>query len=356
MRLRRLFVFGALIALSSSFMAPAAHAQLNGFGTVRPIPSGNVQSGTDATGEPGTSRLNVVVRGADGQVWRNTSLDGTSWIGWNPLPILPGGIKGDPTIVSWEAGRLDVFARGPDDKLWQSTRFTFSNDFGPWIKPVGDDGVLASSPDATVRGPGRLDVFVLGTDGQIYQRFWLNDRWNGGGWIAQSEPVGPTSAVGDPSAVWASPGGPNRLDLFIRGSDDKLWQRSWNGSSWTPWGQPFGLLGTLASSPDAALFDQGAVGRDQVAVFVRGTDGGIWGISTTGGFSQWVRLGQPGDVVVDAALGRDPGHASQVGLRPPRRRRRPGEDGVQQRAARRGPEDPVAPPQRLGSALSVRHG
>lgn len=299
MTIRRICSFGAVVALLVTLAAPA-QGQLAGTGTVRPLTPGNVQSGVDAANEPGVNRLNVVVRGTDGQLWRNSSVDGTSWIAWVPLPPLPGGIKGDPTIVSWEAGRLDVFARGQDDKLWQSTRFSIQGDFQPWIKPVGDDGVLASSPDATVRGPGRLDVFVLGTDGQIYQRFWANDRWNGGGWIAQSEPVGATSAVGDPSAVWASPTGPERLDIFIRGSDDKLWQRTWNGSAWTPWGQPFGPLGTLASSPDATLYDQGVI-RDQVAVFVRGTDGGVWGISTTAGSSsQWVRLGQPVDVIVDS--------------------------------------------------------
>lgn len=278
-------------------LAFPADAQLAGIGTVRPIPSGNVQSGVDATSEPGTNRLNVVVRGTDGQLWRNTSLDGVSWVGWNALPPLAGGVKGDPTIVSWEPGRLDVFARGQDDKLWQTTRFSFQGDFQPWIKPVGDDGVLGSSPDATVRGPGRLDVVVLGTDGQLYQRFWLNDRWSGG-WIPQGEPAGATSLVGDPTAVWASPTGPNRLDLFARGSDDKLWRRSWNGSAWSDWARPFGTLGTLASSPDATLYDQGVI-RDQVAVFVRGTDGGLWGISAPGGFTDWVRLGQPGDVTVD---------------------------------------------------------
>lgn len=280
-------------------VAQPGGADLTAPGTVRPIPTGNAQSSPDAVVELGTNRITVVVRGTDTQLWFNRSINGgQSWSGWIPLPHLAGGVQGDPTVVSWAPGRIDVFVRGADDKLWQTTQFDVFGVFGAWIKPVGDEGVLASSPEAVVRGEGRLDVFVLGTDGQIYQRFWLNNSWNGG-WIPHGEPAGTTSLVGEPAAVWSAPISPERLDVYARGSDDKLWQRTWNGVAWSEWVRPIGDRGVLASSPEATRFSDGT--GDLTAVFVRGTDGGLWGIDfRPSGWGNWVRLGGPGDTIVDS--------------------------------------------------------
>ena len=293
----RLVMVAAATLLAAPLTPTAAHADLVGSGTVRAI-GGNVQSGVDATNEPGTDRTDVVVRGTDGQVWINSG-DTTPWTRVN---FLPGGIKGDPTVTSWANGRVDVFARGADDKLWQSFKPFAQADFQPWIKPLGDDGTLAGSPDATALRPGRLDVFVTGTDGQIYQRFWNDVAWNRS-WIPLGAPAVNISVVGDPTAVWGRPTAVNRLDLFVRGSDDKLWQDNWNGSSWSGWARPVGLNGALASSPDATLFDRGGTPASQsnIAVFVRGTDGGMWGIDFTSiGWGSWARFGTSADTILDS--------------------------------------------------------
>lgn len=298
MRARRLYLM-SLVAAALFMSAAPVLADLTGTGTVRPIPNGTITSGPDAVTEIGTNRVTVIARGTDNQLWAIISADaGNSWGGWVPLPQLAGGVNGEPSIVSWEAGRIDVFVRGADDKLWQSTRFDIFGVFQPWIRPVGTDGVLASSPAASVRGPGRLDVFVLGTDGQIYQRFWAGNSWNSG-WIAQGEPAGATGLVGDPAPVWSAPIAAERLDLFARGSDDKLWWKFWNGSAWSEWARPVGQVGTLASSPDATRFTDGS--GDFIALFVRGTDGGLYGIDfRPAGPGNWVRLGGPSDVIVDS--------------------------------------------------------
>jgi hypothetical protein len=298
MRTRRLYLMPLVVAALCLSAAPV-QADLTGTGTVRPIPNGTITSGPDAVTEPGTARVTVVARGTDNQLWRVHSLDnGNSWGGWGPLPQLAGGVVGEPAVVSWEAGRIDVFVRGTDDKLWQTTRFDLFGDFQPWIRPVGTDGVLASSPGVTVRGPGRLDVFVLGTDGLIYQRFWAGNSWNSG-WLAQGEPAGEFGLVGDPSPVWSAPIAAERLDLFARGTDDKLWWKFWNGSVWSEWARPVGQAGTLASSPETTRFTDGS--GDFIALFVRGTDGGLYGIDfRPSGAGNWVRLGGPNDVIVDS--------------------------------------------------------
>jgi len=73
----------------------------------------------------------------------------------------------------------------------------------------------------------------------------------------------------DPAATsW----GGDRLDVFIRGNDDALWHKWWDGSGWSPWES---LGGTLTSSPAAAYRDD-RPRRKWVDVFAIGPDSTIW--------------------------------------------------------------------------------
>src|SRR5206468_2278916 len=143
------------------------------------------------------------------------------WSLYTSLGSPPGGAVGDPAIVSWAPGRLDLFVRGSDNKLWQRFSTNGGAAWSPWIQPVGTEGTLASGPDATSRGPGLLDVVVAGTDGALYQRFWDGQRWNSA-WLRQGAPGGgtpnpPPGVVGTPTAV--SPNGV-LLDLIARDTTD----------------------------------------------------------------------------------------------------------------------------------------
>ncbi|MDQ6614455.1 MAG: DUF3152 domain-containing protein [Actinomycetota bacterium] len=125
------------------------------------------------------------------------------------------------------------------------------------------DGVLRSSP-ATVRQPSfGLAAFVTGTDGGLW---WSTDRQ---GWVALGSPPA-TTVVGDPAAVsWAD----GRIDVFVRGGDNRLWQQwtSCGGCQWSGWFKPVGDEGTLASPPTATSWGPG-----RIDVFVRGIDGGVY--------------------------------------------------------------------------------
>ena len=246
---------------------------------------GIVLSGPDAAAVRGSERVDVVVRGTDGFYW--TYWNGSAWTGWAGLGAPPGGALGDPTVASWSPGRLDVFVRGADDKLWQRFSDNGGANWSPWIKPLGDDGVLASAPEVSSRGPGLLDVFVRGTDGNVYQRYYDRD-WNPF-WLSQGQP--PVGTRGEPATA-SQDGG--RVDIFVRGGDDKLWQRSWNGG-WSAWVQPVGNDGTLASSPEATSW-----GTGNLLVFVRGTDDGIYTLRFGGAWGGWMRLGGQGDVTPSA--------------------------------------------------------
>jgi hypothetical protein len=59
-------------------------------------------------------------------------------------------------------------------------------------------------------------------------------------------------------------------DVFARGQDDRLWQKSWDHDHWTDW-QPHNDGFVLASSPVAD-----SMGPDHIHLFVRGTDNQLW--------------------------------------------------------------------------------
>jgi hypothetical protein len=67
----------------------------------------------------GTDRLDLFVRGTDGQVYRSVN-NGGGWSGWVPL----GGLTvSAPAAVATSANRIDLWARGANNalqhKFWQ---------------------------------------------------------------------------------------------------------------------------------------------------------------------------------------------------------------------------------------------
>jgi hypothetical protein len=135
-------------------------------------------------------------------------------------------------------------------------------------------GVLSSGPDASSWGTSREDVFVRGQDNALWYR-----TFNGASWTGWQSLGGIITA--DPGAVsW----GPNRIDVLIRGQDRQLWHRWFDGSNWSGW-EPLG--GILASAPDVA---SPAPGR--LDVFIQGQDNQLWQISLiNGSWTGWQPLG-----------------------------------------------------------------
>ncbi len=167
----------------------------------------------------------------------------------------------------------DAGALGFDDRYgygWVDPTAAVANP-GPW-GPQG--GVLTSSPDIASWGEGRLDAFVRGTDNALWHKTWDGTGWTGweslGGYLTS-----------DPGAVsW----GPNRLDVFVRGGDNALWHRGWDGTGWTGWAW---LGGHLTSAPDVASWGPG-----RLDVMVRGPDNALWHKAWDGtAWTGWGSLG-----------------------------------------------------------------
>jgi pregnancy-associated plasma protein-A/repeat uncharacterized protein DUF346 len=142
--------------------------------------------------------------------------------------------------------------------------------------------IASSAPTPAVAwGPNRLDVFVLGTDHALYHKWWNGSSW--GPSLTGYEFQGGVITSSPETVAW----GPNRLDVFVLGTDHALYHKWWNGSSWGPslTGYEF-MGGVITSQPEAVAW-----GPNRLDVFVLGTDralyhkwwnGSSWGPSLTG--------------------------------------------------------------------------
>ena len=88
----------------------------------------------------------------------------------------------------------------------------------------------------------------------------LYHQWFGSGHWANWEPLGGVLSAGPTAASWE----PNRLDVFVRGTDNGLYHRWWDGSQWRGF-EPHG--GALTANPSAV-----SKSWNRIDVFVRGTD------------------------------------------------------------------------------------
>jgi len=127
-------------------------------------------------------------------------------------------------------------------------------------------GVITSGPDVASWGPNRLDVFVSGTEHGLWQVTWDGVSWS---WHFVGGVI-----TSDPGAVASTT---NHLDVFARGQEGGLWQASWNGSTCT-WTFLGGLIGTGpgAASCAAGHLDVSVIGVDQ-QLWRRGYNGASWG-------------------------------------------------------------------------------
>jgi glucose/arabinose dehydrogenase len=82
-----------------------------------------------------------------------------------------GLVSSGPAAASWSAGRLDVFVKGVDGQLWHKW---FDGGWSGW-EALG--GGLDGAPAAASWSAGRLDVFVKGVDGQLWHK-WFDGGWN----------------------------------------------------------------------------------------------------------------------------------------------------------------------------------
>ena len=83
-------------------------------------------------------------------------------------------------------------------------------------------------PEVVSWGPNRLDVFVIGTDRALYHKWWDGSAWRPS--LTGYERLGGVCISAPRAVAWA----PNRLDVFVVGTDGALYHKWWDGSAWGP--------------------------------------------------------------------------------------------------------------------------
>jgi hypothetical protein len=144
---------------------------------------------------------------------------------------------------------------------------------GGWSGWESLGGVLydGSAPAASSWGSGRLDVFVRGTGNGLYQKYF-NGTWSG--WISHGGVL-----TSSPAAVsW----GPNRIDVFAKSKNNTLIHK-WYDGRWSGWED---LGGSITDAPTASSW-----GNGRLDVFVRGSDGALHHKWYDGRWSGWESLG-----------------------------------------------------------------
>jgi hypothetical protein len=96
---------------------------------------------------------------------------------------------------------------------------------GTWYGPQSLGGVLTSAPAAVSWGANRIDVVVRGGQNHIYHKYWDGSAWQPSGGF---EDLGGTSTSDPGISSW----GAGRLDVFCRGTDNALWHSWFDSAGW----------------------------------------------------------------------------------------------------------------------------
>jgi hypothetical protein len=194
--------------------------------------------------------------------------------------------------VSWAPGRLDLFATGADLK---TVHKAYDPSLG-WVPALQNGaeqwdnmgGKIIGKPAAVAWGPNRLDVFVRGTDNQVYHKAWDGSAWYPGGGVTEWENLGGTLA-GNPVAVsWSK----ERLDVFGRGFDGQIHHKWWSPQSgWGPSVLGWEAMGGKASSDPVVT----SWGSGRLDMIIRGYDGAVYHKAFAGSWypslTEWSSLG-----------------------------------------------------------------
>lgn len=215
------------------------------------------------------SALFLFVRGLNDGIWQNfLNTSGSTWSGWNELPGGGRTPSSPAAFVTGFNGLLYVFVRGANDGVWVNVLNPFTNNWSGWSELPGGGRTL-SAPAAVVYG-GRLHLFVRGLNDGI----WMNalNETEPRTWSGWSELPSGGRTLSSPAAVAESldPLG-GSLAVFVRGTNDGIWQNVLNrlNGTWSGWNELPGGGRTL-SSPTAVMYN------NRLHLFVRGLNDGVW--------------------------------------------------------------------------------
>lgn len=209
--------------------------------------------------------------------------------------LLARGVRpvGTPAIVSLGLSPTPsrpvvmTLARGDDSRVYE--RRAAQAQLGSTWSAL--PGTVASDPAAVSWSQSESRIDVVAISGSDVVKIAYHDGGWESGWTSIGAPgVGVSQDSGPAVASW----GVNRLDVFVRGNDDHVWQKSWLGTSWSDWSRPRATNSgrvQLSTRPAAVSWDEG-----RIDLVIRGLDGGLYHLPFFNGIwsPTWFRIGNPG--------------------------------------------------------------
>ena len=225
----------------------------------------------------------LVVRGSNnGIYYRIYNSEEETWGNWNALP----GSTLDTPAAAFCGDELHVVVRGMDGaSLYHGCVDLLTDEFSGWSWVSGS---TPSMPRLTSDGD-TLYLVVRGNDNRIYHRQYdlVTESW--GGWNAV--PTGTT--VDSPAAAIDG----DYLHLVVRGMDDGLYHQivylpTLDYLGWS------GIGGTTPSAPTLTSNYKNSGDDHILYLTVRGSDNGIYFRSYDGSWNSWIGLpGSTNDAV-----------------------------------------------------------
>lgn len=133
-----------------------------------------------------------------------------------------------------------------------------------WHGWFGLGGDIKGTPAAVAPTPETIDIYVRGADDRLWQKWWDGQQWqpSDGGWAVHDDGF----KLGSSPAVVAA--GAHFREVFARGADGAVYHKFWDGSKWNGW---FGLGGEIKGAPSVVIPSPGTLD-----VYVWGSDDRLW--------------------------------------------------------------------------------
>lgn len=191
--------------------------------------------------------------------------------------------------VSRSADKLDVFFTDQDGRVMSAAWEPSMPNWWEGFWHIRGGMAAAGAPVTAVsRGPNKLDIFVVGTDNHIYTAAWRPDSGGWQGWWRIGNLKAPHR-----SQVSAVSRSADKLDIFVTDLSGRVMTAAWEPAFTDGWHGWWHVRGGMAA-PGAPV-GVTVRGPDQLDIFVVGTDGHCWTAAWQPSFSDgwhgWWRIG-----------------------------------------------------------------
>lgn len=276
MKLSRLFF--AFAALAATIVPAWAIDEFQLGGAAKGVPS--IVSYKFA----GKPAIAVFVQGPGNLIYAKVTADnGKNWVDWTPISM--DAANGSPSCAARNADWIDCTVRGPNNSVYWTVFDVKKVKWTGWLDLGGKANADPSLVVTKENNDMQLRIFMRGAANHLFMNTFDAAQWSdwqdldgtigarfscaavanlgahcydsSNGNVQQvmdiTHQTGNSVVVedlggavdGKVSAVWAG----NAMHLFVRGPNDSLWLKDWNGS-WSDWKQTEQVIG---SAPGCAI-------------------------------------------------------------------------------------------------------